>query len=172
MRWTWPLCLHENNDKTAAVNLPCLKIIRKIIRKYACACFFSPEWKKFIHSITTYFVGYLPRTEHVTPIAVKNFLWWFSCPISAIELYKITSQRRDPSLLLFSTRHELLVVSRAINSLFAKSFSCRQEPLKSKYVYSISVFVSQGKESKVDKRISKGSRESRLTNTYIKKKSK
>lgn len=32
------------------------------------------------------FVGYLPRTEHVTPIAVKNFLWWFSCPISAIEL--------------------------------------------------------------------------------------
>lgn len=32
------------------------------------------------------FVEYLPRTEHVTPIAVKNFLWWFSCPISAIEL--------------------------------------------------------------------------------------
>lgn len=174
MRWTWPLCLHENNDKTARLIFPAWKLYEKLYENMRARVFFPsllPEWKKFIHSITTYFVGYLPRTEHVTPIAVKNFLWWFSCPISAIELYKITSQRRDPSLLLFSTRHELLSCnSITINSLFAKSFSCRQEPLKSKYVYSISVFVSQGKESKVDKRISKGSRESRLTNTYIKKK--
>lgn len=40
MRWTWPLCLHENNDKTARLIFPVWKLYEKLYENMRARVFF------------------------------------------------------------------------------------------------------------------------------------